>query len=387
MPANHLSEPPLFERDLRDDLDDKDLHYHHASSHDSLVDLGIRGGMSLDRNANQIERISKKDDDPLYDYHAPGTCIQIHPEEIYIHSANGSVSSKQSKVFPKERKKTVIALAMMAVGFSCNSISIFLTHQKIPDRNLHPPLPDIALDNITKKRWLNDLSDIIVIICTLTSAILIISHKHRWILARRVFVLLGLLYSMRSITMYATVLPLANDHVYCSPKLNSTSLGETMWVATKEGLKLMAAGGLGFMGKKTLCGDYIFSGHTIIFMMTYLLIREYTPKELVSLHWASYLTSWIGIIGLLISHGHYTIDVIIGYYATTRLFWIYHSLAYRAENKRRSYTNHLSEVWWFPLFRYFEGNANGKVPHEYSIPRLRKKSRSSYAYKSLHMVS
>lgn len=47
-----------------------------------------------------------------------------------------------------------------------------------------------------------------------------------------------------------------------------------MWAATKEVLKLFAAGGLGFMGKKTLCGDYIFSGHTIIFMMTYLLIRE-----------------------------------------------------------------------------------------------------------------
>jgi len=47
-----------------------------------------------------------------------------------------------------------------------------------------------------------------------------------------------------------------------------------MWAATREVLKLMAAGGLGFMGKKTLCGDYIFSGHTIIFMMTYLLIRE-----------------------------------------------------------------------------------------------------------------
>ncbi|ODN03753.1 Phosphatidylcholine:ceramide cholinephosphotransferase 2 [Orchesella cincta] len=385
MPANHLSEPPLFERDLRDDLDDQDLSY---ASHDSLIDLGIRGGMSLDRNANQIERISKKDDDdPLYDYHPPGTCIQIHPEEIYIHSATAG-SSKQSKVFPKERKKTVVAFALMAVGFICNSISIFLTHQKIPDRNLHPPLPDIALDNITKKRWLNDLSDIIVIICTLTSAVLIISHKHRWILARRVFVLLSLLYSMRSVTMYATVLPLANDHVYCSPKLNSTSFGETMWAATREVLGLMAAGGLGFMGKKTLCGDYIFSGHTIIFMMTYLLIREYTPKELVTLHWVSYLTSWIGIVGLLISHGHYTIDVIIGYYATTRLFWIYHALACRAENKRRSCTNHLSEVWWFPLFRYFEGNANGKVPHEYSIPRLRKKSRmSSYAYKALHMIA
>lgn len=86
--------------------------------------------------------------------------------------------------------------------------------------------------------------------------------------------MLSLLYMMRSVTMYATVLPLANDHVYCSPKLNTTSFGEMMLTATTEVIKLIAAGGLGFMGKKTMCGDYIFSGHTIIFMMTYLLIRE-----------------------------------------------------------------------------------------------------------------
>lgn len=58
-----------------------------------------------------------------------------------------------------------------------------------------------------------------------------------------------------------------------------------------------------------------------------------TPKKYVTLHWIVWVTSWTGIIGLLISHGHYTIDVIIGYYATTRLFWIYHALANRAENK------------------------------------------------------
>lgn len=30
---------------------------------------------------------------------------------------------------------------------------------------------------------------------------------------------------------------------------------------------------------------------------------------------------------VLIAHGHYTIDIIIAYYVTTRLFWTYHTLA------------------------------------------------------------
>jgi len=36
---------------------------------------------------------------------------------------------------------------------------------------------------------------------------------------------------------------------------------------------------------------------------------------------------------VLWSHGHYTVDVIIAYYATTTLFWMYHTLANNANLK------------------------------------------------------
>lgn len=35
----------------------------------------------------------------------------------------------------------------------------------------------------------------------------------------------------------------------------------------------------------------------------------------------------VGVVMVLIAHGHYTVDVIIAYLVTTRLFWIYHTLA------------------------------------------------------------
>jgi hypothetical protein len=34
-----------------------------------------------------------------------------------------------------------------------------------------------------------------------------------------------------------------------------------------------------------------------------------------------------GVIMVLVAHGHYTVDVLIAYYITTRLFWVYHTLA------------------------------------------------------------
>lgn len=38
----------------------------------------------------------------------------------------------------------------------------------------------------------------------------------------------------------------------------------------------------------------------------------------------------VGVIMVLVAHGHYTIDVLIAYYITTRLFWTYHTLTNNA---------------------------------------------------------
>jgi len=177
-------------------------------------------------------------------------------------------------------------------------------------------------------------------------------------------------------------LPLANDHVYCSSKINQTlTFGQTVLTITEEVIKLIIAGGLPITGRKTLCGDYIFSGHTIILMITYLMIREYVPKRYSMVHWSFWITAWVGMICLLVSHGHYTIDVLIGYYATTRMFWIYHTFSNNPELQRKSCTNALSDVWWFPIWKYFEGNISGQLPKEYSIPRLKRTIHHSFSSK------
>jgi len=41
----------------------------------------------------------------------------------------------------------------------------------------------------------------------------------------------------------------------------------------------------------------------------------------------------IGVVMLQLSHGHYSIDVVIAYFFTTRIFWIYHTLANNAALK------------------------------------------------------
>lgn len=87
---------------------------------------------------------------------------------------------------------------------------------------------------------------------------------------RRVFLIVGVLYMMRSLTMYVTVLPMSSTTYYCSPKSNNTSVT----LIAKRVFQLISGFGLSINGKHTYCGDFIYSGHTVVLVMCALIISE-----------------------------------------------------------------------------------------------------------------
>lgn len=74
----------------------------------------------------------------------------------------------------------------------------------------------------------------------------------------------------RAVTMYVTVLPLSTTTYPCSPKANETS----PLLIAKRVLKLMSGFGLSINGQQIYCGDFIYSGHTVILVLSYLVISE-----------------------------------------------------------------------------------------------------------------
>ncbi|XP_055710506.1 phosphatidylcholine:ceramide cholinephosphotransferase 1-like isoform X1 [Phlebotomus papatasi] len=266
--------------------------------------------------------------------------------------------------FPKEKWKTFYSFVILVVNFILATVSLSLVHERLPDREKYAPLPDVVLDNIQDMDWALNVSEILIMIGVNSCIILIIFHKHRFIVMRRVFLLMALLYLMRSVTMYVTVLPVPSTTYYCSPKSNST----TPLLIAKRVFQLLSGFGLSINGKHTFCGDYIYSGHTVMLVLAYLIISEYSPKRFYAIHWAAWLNALVGIIMVLLAHGHYTIDVLIAYYVTTRLFWTYHTLANNQMLLKQSSNNYLSREWWFMYFRYFEKNIRGPVPRQYDCP-------------------
>jgi len=71
------------------------------------------------------------------------------------------------------------------------------------------------------------------------------------------------------------------------------------------------------------------------------------------------------MILILAAHEHYSIDVFIAFFLTSRLFLYYHSLANNAVLYSKS-DNRLSI--WFPMFSYFEKNIQCMVPNVLRVP-------------------
>lgn len=83
------------------------------------------------------------------------------------------------------------------------------------------------------------------------------------------------------------------------------------------------------------------------------------------LHTMTWVMNLFGLFFILAAHEHYSIDVFIAFYITSRMFLYYHSLA---NNKVLLQRDHRRVKIWFPLFSYFEANVHTQVPNEYENP-------------------
>lgn len=83
------------------------------------------------------------------------------------------------------------------------------------------------------------------------------------------------------------------------------------------------------------------------------------------LHTFTWVLNIFGVFFILAGHEHYSIDIFIAFYISTRLFLYYHALAnnraFVRDDRRRTRI-------WFPLFYFFESGVDGPVPNEYEWP-------------------
>lgn len=233
-----------------------------------------------------------------------------------------SVPEERANRLPKEWWKTGVAFLYALFILIFTTVVITVVHERVPDKSVSPPLPDKFFDYLDRVPWAFTVTEVNGLILVGLWLIQWLFLTHRAIVGRRCFFLIGTLYMYRCVTMYITTLPVPGKHMVCAPKLYNDSTGKIWRI-----LKLLSGGGLSLTGSHLMCGDFLYSGHTVMLTLSYLFIKEYSPRWMWWYQWLCWLLSASGVVCILIGHEHYSIDVVIAYIATTRTFWWYHTMA------------------------------------------------------------
>lgn len=80
-----------------------------------------------------------------------------------------------------EKFKAALTFLLLVLSFFCALISLALTHDRIPDRNVYKPLPDAVLDGVASLDFLLNIAEIQIIVIVNVCILLVFFHKHRWV--------------------------------------------------------------------------------------------------------------------------------------------------------------------------------------------------------------
>lgn len=273
-----------------------------------------------------------------------------------------AVPEERSNRLPTEWWKTGVAFLYAVFNLVFTTVVITIVHERVPDKSVSPPLPDKFFDYVDRVPWAFTVTEVNGLILVGLWLVQWLFLKHKAIIGRRCFFLIGTLYMYRCVTMYITTLPVPGRHMVCAPKLYNDSTGKIWRI-----LGLISGGGLSLTGSHLMCGDFLYSGHTVMLTLSYLFIKEYSPRWMWWYQWICWTLSASGVVCILVAHEHYSIDVVIGYFATTRTFWWYHTMA-NTHVLRQAPNNYLSRTWWNPIFNFLERNVQMTVPVVFSWP-------------------
>lgn len=288
-------------------------------------------------------------------YKKPSCTAHMQPQTATFSESDeiDSDIENHGKKFLPDYFKLFISFVYAFIASWITAFVMVLVHEKVPDMTKYPPLPDIFLDNVPLIPYAFKLAEMCGLCLCIIWMIILLLHKHRYILLRRFFSITSTVFLLRSVTMFVTSLSVPGKHLECQAMYHDGLKGRMM-----RATHIVSGLGMSLTGVQT-CGDYMFSGHTAYLTLFNHFITEYTSSKFHYLHTLSWVLNLFGIFFVLAAHEHYSIDVFIAFYITSRIFVYYHMLA-----NTLSYWRSRRIRYLFPMFSFFECNVPGKVPNE-----------------------
>ncbi|XP_078509292.1 phosphatidylcholine:ceramide cholinephosphotransferase 1-like isoform X2 [Lissotriton helveticus] len=242
--------------------------------------------------------------------------LQKHPRSPLVEVIDVGVK------YPSEWHKTLTMLLYAVSSMLLSCFVIVLVNNWVPAQEVVSPLPDLFSRSFGNSTWAFKLSEVCSFLLLALWLIQWFLLRYKSIVGRRFLFIIGTLHLYRTLTTYVTVLPVPSQYIICENKVN-----EGWDVVLKQTFKLVSNGGFLLRRSPAFCGDYMYSGQAATLILTYLFIKTYSPDIFWFYHLFCWLLSVTGVVSIMFTHTHYTLDVIAAYFVTTRIFWWYHSLA------------------------------------------------------------
>ena len=130
---------------------------------------------------------------------------------------HGYRSNIASNPLPERWKLGIAVLYGLFVSW-LTAVVMTVVHDRVPDMNKYPPLPDIILDNMPHVPWAFEMAEISGMALLSIWLVVVIFHRHRFIIARRCFAIGGTIFLLRCFTMLITSLSVPGVHLDCKPR-------------------------------------------------------------------------------------------------------------------------------------------------------------------------
>ncbi|XP_061693645.1 sphingomyelin synthase-related protein 1-like isoform X2 [Syngnathoides biaculeatus] len=140
--------------------------------------------------------------------------------QCHTHS-NGTCRGDLAGRLDPEVWKTIISVIYVFLVFGFTSFVMVIVHERVPDMGTYPPLPDIFLDSFPRIPWAFAMAEACGLILCYMLIVILLLHKHRSILIRRLCSLMGTVFLLRCCTMFVTSLSVPDQHLKCASKVRS----------------------------------------------------------------------------------------------------------------------------------------------------------------------
>ncbi|KFD49101.1 hypothetical protein M514_10043, partial [Trichuris suis] len=277
-------------------------------------------------------------------------------------------TNDETKRLP-ELGKLLLAFLILFVAAMSNGLVMSYTHQyAVNYLNKTEPLDDGLFRLIPLIQWTWFAADVCTGATISLSFLLLVFHRRQITVYKRAALIAAFLYCLRGVTLISTYLPppFPSDSLRCLPAID---ISREPFEYLNRAFILVAKMGSSSDGNLILCGDTIFSGHTMIVVLSCWFLQHYSPQpmRLMALL-VVFPLALLAIAFLIISRQHYTVDVVVAIFLSLPVLQVYH---FWLREKRRQYVKGPSCILHplHNLFVFFEPNKDdGAFGNELSWP-------------------